>query len=73
MLGPKYAILRDQLLIRENKKGPNDAEKILIMIGGTDKDNLILKILKSLKSFNKKIIYLNMNSYINMSGYRNKF
>ena len=53
LLGPKYAILRDQLLIRENKKGPNDAEKILIMIGGTDKDNLILEILKSLKSFNK--------------------
>lgn len=53
LLGPKYAILRDQLLTRENKKGPNDVKKILIMIGGTDKGNLILKILKSLKSFNK--------------------
>jgi len=52
LLGPKYAILRDQLLVIDNKKGSNEVKKILIMIGGTDKDNLILKIMKFLKSFN---------------------
>lgn len=51
LLGPKYAILRDQLLIRGNKKEVNAVRKILIMLGGTDKDDIILKILKSLKSF----------------------
>jgi len=51
LLGPKYSILRDQLLIRDNKTRQSEVKKILIMLGGTDKDNLILKILKSLKSF----------------------
>ena len=50
ILGAKYAIIRDELLIKKNKKEGNEVKKILIMLGGTDKDNLILKILKTLKS-----------------------
>lgn len=53
LVGSKYAILRNQLLVRDKKKEKKSVEKILIMLGGTDKDNLILKILKSLKSFEK--------------------
>lgn len=50
ILGAKYAIIRDELLIKKNKKEGNEVKKVLIMLGGTDKDNLILKILKTLKS-----------------------
>ena len=53
LLGPKYAILRDELLIRNNKKDKKDVKKILITLGGTDPDNLTLKILKSLEKINK--------------------
>lgn len=58
LLGPKYAIIRDQLLKRGNKTEGNKVKKILIMLGGTDKDNFILKIIKAIKSFNKNIEFL---------------
>jgi len=58
LLGPKYAILRDQFLAKDSRSKTNDVKKILVMLGGTDKDNLVLKIIKSLKSFNKKIEFL---------------
>lgn len=58
LLGPEYAIIRDQLLRRGNKAEGNKVKKILIMLGGTDKDNFILKIIKAIKSFNKNIEFL---------------
>lgn len=58
LLGPKYVILRDKLLIRHKKIQKNEVNKILIMLGGTDKDNLILKIIKSIKFLTKQISFI---------------
>jgi UDP-2,4-diacetamido-2,4,6-trideoxy-beta-L-altropyranose hydrolase len=57
LLGPKYAILRDELLRRSEKKNKESVEKILIMLGGTDSNNLTLKILKSLEKINKNYVF----------------
>ena len=57
LLGTKYVILRDELL-NKPKKIRNKVEKILIMFGGTDNNNLTLKILKIIKEtiYNQEII-----------------
>jgi len=55
LLGAKYAIIRDELLIEKNKKEGNEVKKILITLGGTDKDNFILTIIKFLKDFCKTL------------------
>jgi len=55
LLGPKYAIIRNELLKNEQRTERDTVKKILIMLGGTDKDNFTLKILESLKSFIKNL------------------
>lgn len=55
LLGPKYAILRDRLLIRENKTFNNDVKEILLMLGGTDKENMTLKLIKLLETVSNQI------------------
>jgi UDP-2,4-diacetamido-2,4,6-trideoxy-beta-L-altropyranose hydrolase len=49
LLGPKYVMLRDELLKREKKRYINDVEKILVTLGGIDYGNITIKILKLLK------------------------
>lgn len=49
LLGPKYVMIRDELLRRKEKKIRNDVKKILITVGGIDYDSLTLKILDILK------------------------
>ncbi len=58
LLGTKYAMIRDQILNRSKKTDKEKVEKILIMLGGTDRDNLILKILKMLEEINEKIEFV---------------
>ena len=53
-MGPKYAILRDQLLIREKKIHNNEVKKILIMFGGTDKNNLTFNLIHLLEHISKQ-------------------
>lgn len=55
LLGPEYAIMRDELLKRKEKKERENVEKILVTLGGTDKDNLTLKVLKALETVDKNI------------------
>lgn len=55
LLGLKYAILKDQLLKKDQKIEKNKVKKVLIMLGGTDKDNFTLKILKFLEPFSENI------------------
>jgi len=55
LLGPKYIMMRDKLLKRSNKIKNNEVKKILVTVGGSDLDNLILKILKLLEPINKNI------------------
>lgn len=52
LLGTKYAMIRDELLKREMKKYNDPVRKILITLGGTDKDNLTLKIIKNIEEIN---------------------
>jgi len=65
LLGPKYAILRDELLRRNEKKNRESVEKILITLGGTDADNLTLKILKSLDKINKDYEFIVLVGLLN--------
>jgi UDP-2,4-diacetamido-2,4,6-trideoxy-beta-L-altropyranose hydrolase len=58
LLGSKYVMLRDELLKRDKKKYKKYVEKILITLGGTDTDNLTLKILKSLEEINKNYEFI---------------
>jgi len=55
LLGPKYAILRDRLLIRNDKKFNLKVKNILIILGGTDKNNLTLKLIELLFPISKQI------------------
>jgi len=55
LLGPEYAILRDNLLMREQKKENTGVKKLLITIGGTDPDNFTLRILRELESIDPNI------------------
>jgi UDP-2,4-diacetamido-2,4,6-trideoxy-beta-L-altropyranose hydrolase len=52
--GPKYVMLRNELLKRKEKNQNSDVRKILITFGGSDNDNFTLKILKVLNSINLK-------------------
>ena len=53
LLGPKYTMIRDELLRRDEKIENNKVKKILVTLGGTDNDNFTLKILKLLESVDK--------------------
>jgi UDP-2,4-diacetamido-2,4,6-trideoxy-beta-L-altropyranose hydrolase len=55
LLGTKYVMIRNQLLKREDKIERKNVKKILIMLGGTDEDNLMLSIIKMLEGINNKI------------------
>jgi len=50
LLEPKYALIRNQLLVRDKKTKRSAVKKILIMLGGADEDNITLQITQSLKS-----------------------
>jgi UDP-2,4-diacetamido-2,4,6-trideoxy-beta-L-altropyranose hydrolase len=58
LLGPKYVMLRDELLKRDKKEIHPCIKKILITMGSTDSNNLILKILNSLVSISHDVEYL---------------
>lgn len=58
LLGPKFAILRDELLEREYKIETNAVEKILVTMGGAYLNNFTLKILKILKPVDENIEFL---------------
>lgn len=58
LLGPKYAIIRNELLKRKLKPKNQEVKKILITIGGTDNDNFTLKILKMLELINDDIDFI---------------
>jgi len=53
--GPAYAILRDEILVREKKKQCDSVKKILVTLGGSNPDNYLLKILQSLDIAEKKV------------------
>jgi UDP-2,4-diacetamido-2,4,6-trideoxy-beta-L-altropyranose hydrolase len=53
--GPTYLMLRDELLVREEKRDHAYVKNILITLGGTDQDNFLLTILQSLESVIKNI------------------
>ena len=55
LLGTQYVMLRDALLKRDEKKEKDKVEKILITLGGADKDNFTFKILKTIKTINENI------------------
>ena len=55
LVGPSFVLIRDELLKRNLKKIKNNVSNILITLGGTDPDNFILKILKSLEDINRNI------------------
>ena len=48
LLGPKYVMLRNELLKRKEKRVRKNVEKILVTLGGIDFGNLALKILENL-------------------------
>ncbi len=51
LLGTKYVLLREEFL-RRKKKGPlarKTAKKILVTLGGSDPDNVTLKVVRALK------------------------
>ena len=52
LLGPKYVLLREELLKRNKKKMNNQVKKILITLGGYDHSDLTIKILQSLNELN---------------------
>ena len=56
LLGPKYVMIRDELLRRDEKKFRKHVEKILITLGGSDNNNLTINILKILKEIINKNI-----------------
>jgi len=49
LLGPKYVMIRDELLRRKEKRIKKNVEKILVTLGGIDHGDLTLQILKILK------------------------
>ncbi|UCH71943.1 MAG: UDP-2,4-diacetamido-2,4,6-trideoxy-beta-L-altropyranose hydrolase [Thermoplasmatales archaeon] len=56
LLGSKYVLLQDRILRREEKKERKAVNKILITLGGTSFNDLILKILTSLQKIVKEDI-----------------
>ena len=77
LLGTKYVILRDELLKKEKKTFKDNVFKIMVTFGGTDNNNLTLKVLKILskikKDFEFNIICGPFNSYYKkIKGYFKK-
>jgi UDP-2,4-diacetamido-2,4,6-trideoxy-beta-L-altropyranose hydrolase len=58
LLGPKYVMMRKELLKVNKKIVKKDVKNILISIGGSDKDNFTLKILKLLEQINNDARFL---------------
>lgn len=56
LLGPKYVMLRDELLRGKEKVVRENVERILVTLGGIDYDNLTLKVLELLTEFIEKNI-----------------
>jgi len=54
-LGSKYVMMRNELLKRNEKKEKDKVKKILITLGGADKDNFTLEILKILKTIDENV------------------
>lgn len=57
LLGPKYLILRDELLSAPRKKPKDVVKNILVTLGGSDKNDVTAKIVESLKNKNRDITY----------------
>ena len=55
LLGPKYVMLRDDLLKWNKKKRIDKVQKLLLTMGGSDNDNYTLEILKTLKAFDENL------------------
>lgn len=74
LLGPKYVMLRDELLIRNKKVENKEVKKILLTLGGTDNDNFTLKILQSIFKNNEIIVILGPlnNNYYEISSFSEK-
>ena len=49
LLGPKYVMIRDEILKREKKRYQDDVKTILVTLGGMAYDTLTIKILRLLK------------------------
>lgn len=65
LLGPKYVMLRDELLKKYKRGGTKKVEKILIMLGGADPDNVTLKVLRMLESLNENVQFLVVTGPVN--------
>jgi len=55
LLGTKFVILRNELLKKEKKTFKNNVNKIMVTFGGTDNNNLTLKVLKILSKIKKDV------------------
>ncbi len=55
LIGPKYVMMRNELLRRDEKKKENNVEKLLLTLGGSDSDNVTLEVLKSLETLDEHI------------------
>ena len=58
LLGPKYALLRDEFLNYKNKTGPKkvQAKRVLISLGGSDVYNVTSKIIDALGGMNTEVL-----------------
>ena len=72
LLGPKYVLIRSELLKREKKIENNEVKKLLITMGGTNEDNFILRLLESLSSVNENIEFLVISGPFNPFYYEIK-
>jgi UDP-2,4-diacetamido-2,4,6-trideoxy-beta-L-altropyranose hydrolase len=63
LLGPKYVMLRDELLIRNKRAGNKKVKKILVSLGGVDNDNYTLKILQSIFNNREILVILGPLNY----------
>lgn len=55
LLGTKYVMLRDELIKIKMKNYNDSVQNILITLGGTDKDNLNLKIIKNINDIYNEV------------------
>jgi len=65
LLGTKYVMLRDELLQKYKREETNKVTKILIMFGGTDPDNVTLKVLRMLECLNESVQFLVVTGPVN--------
>ena len=70
LCGSRYTLLREEFYKEKNRFYP-DTKKVLIALGGTDGENLTLKILKILEKFNLKIAILTTTANKNLKYLKN--